>query len=104
MFRPTGLAITANGLAGHILPEGGLTFNQPKLSARHFYYLNAYVIGSTELFVDTWLGTIFSRRMLERLGDVLPPELAFMPMGVCTEPPTACAMKGTRDGKTKPIA
>jgi len=104
MFRPTGLAISANGIAGHILPEGGLTFNQPKLSARHFYYLNANVIGSSELFVDSWLGTIFSRRMLERLGDVLPPELAFMPMGVCAEPPTAGAMKCTRDGKTEPIA
>jgi hypothetical protein len=104
MFRPTGLAISANGIAGHILPEGGLSFNQPKLSARHFYYLNANVIGSAELFVDTWLGTIFSRRVLERLGDVLPPELAFMPMGVCAEPPPADAMKCTRYGKTEPLA
>jgi len=102
-FRPTGLAVSANGMADHILPEGGLTFNRPKLSARNFYHLNVNVIDSADVFVDAWLGLIFSRRALERLGDVLPPELAFMPMGVCKEPASHGPDKCTRGGKVGPI-
>jgi hypothetical protein len=98
-FRPTGLAIEANAIAGSMLPDGGLQFSSPNyLSARHFYLLNRNVIGSAEIFTDGWFGPIFSQRAVERLGDVLQRELAFMPMGVCEEPLPPDARRCTRDG------
>jgi hypothetical protein len=104
MFAPTGLAIESNGIAQNMLPNGGIQFMSPQhLSKRHFYLLNRNVIGDAQIFTDSWFRLIFSQRALERLGDVLHRELAFMPMGVCDEPIPANAEKRTRDGGVEPL-
>jgi hypothetical protein len=99
MYRPTALAIKASDIGRYLRPEGFLQFTRPQhLSARHFYMLNRNVIGSAEIFCEGWFGPVFSQRAVERLGDVLQRELAFMPMGVCDEPIPAGATRCTRDG------
>lgn len=103
-FSPTGLAIAANGIEDCILPNGGLSFGGSRLSASHFYFLNRNVIGSADVFVDSWLGPIVSKRALERLGDILPTEFAFMPMGVCEERLPPGAARHTRDGTAHQLA
>lgn len=103
LFRPTALAIDANGIRENLLPGGGVKFTGPRLSARHFYRLNRNVIGAAEIFVDPWLGPIFSQRAVAQFGDVLEREHAFMPMGVCEEPIEPGASKATRDGSVHPL-
>ncbi len=104
MFAPTGLAVEGNDIAKNLLPNGSLQFVSPQhLGKRHFYLLNRSVIGPAHIFTDSWFGVIFSRGILELVGDVLDRELAFMPMGECNAPIPAHAEKRTRDGRVQPL-
>jgi hypothetical protein len=98
-FRPTAVAIEANGIPVTENPDGGIRYSYPQPVDPRFYYLNRGMIGSAEVFVDHGLGLIFSKRALERLGDILPRRYAFAPIGVCDEAIPAGAGRYTRDGE-----
>jgi hypothetical protein len=69
-FRPTAVAVEANGIADLLLPDGGLSFKTPRLSARHSYLLNRGLIGQPDVFYGPLLGVVFSHRAVTLLGDM----------------------------------
>ena len=52
------------------------------ISSERFAYLDGSVIDGAPLFYDGRLSLVFCRELVERLGDVLPRNQAFVPMGV----------------------
>lgn len=108
--RPSALAVAANGLEIGRYENGSVAVRLPKghqvvrLDRPNFYYLNGRIVGSAELFVDSDLGFIFSRKAVERLGDILDPRDIFMPVGIADEPVPETTARYTRDGKIERLA
>ena len=103
IFRPLALANQANDLKATLLPGGGVNLHDMNPANRPFYYLNSGVVGTSQVFIDHWLGPIFSKRAVELLGDFLPRRYALMPMGVCDEPLLPGTSRYTRDGAVHPL-
>lgn len=84
--RLTVLAMRANEIS-YTLSDGGTpVFHEPPwLHEDRFGYLNQDVLQDAHLFYDFSLSFIFSRALVEKLGDVFIENYAFKPWGVVTE-------------------
>jgi hypothetical protein len=82
------LAPKANGLACTVTDGGDIEFRYPEsiTTTEQFGYLNRAVIGDAALLYDYRIGLMFSAPLVEQLGDALPKNQCFVPMGVVDEP------------------
>ena len=83
------LAFRANGVEPSFTDAGDPFRNNwhDQLHGPHrFTFLNSAAIGPRHLYVSVHTGILYSAAVVEALGDVLPPNMAFVPMGVVDEP------------------
>lgn len=77
------VAAEASGITDTTTVGGGRIPAFPDfVSSERFAYLDGSVIDGAPLFYDGRLSLVFRGELVERLGDVLPRNQAFVPMGV----------------------
>src|SRR5215470_4318031 len=77
------VAAEASGITDTTTVGAGRISASPDfVSSERFAYLDGSVIDGAPLFYDGRLSLVFCRELVERLGDVLPRNQAFVPMGV----------------------
>jgi hypothetical protein len=81
----TALALRKSGLEYFLFEKGRpIPKGHDWHGSDRFLYLNSAVLEGRSIYLDT-VGPVFSKAIVDRLGDVLPKTLAFTPMGVAFE-------------------
>ena len=81
--RRSPLALEANGIPYTLSDKGEPVFRTPDwmINSDRFVYLDASVVDGAPL-LESGLGLLFSRELMERLGDIMPKGTVFVPMGL----------------------